>query len=122
MTTTIAERIKNLRKARGLTQEEMAEKLHISQSSYARIENGESHSWAYHIKKISDIFEIKPKTLLAEQFKKSEQDDLNQITEKVNQLNDVVNFLSERLINQYEKRIADLEKQVQFWKEIAENK
>jgi len=47
MTNNVAEKIKRLRKSKGFSQEEMAEKLHISQSAYARIETGESHSWQH---------------------------------------------------------------------------
>ena len=50
MTNTVAEKIKRLRKSKGLSQDAVAEKLHISQSAYARIENGERNS-----KKIIEI-------------------------------------------------------------------
>lgn len=53
-------KIKKLRKSKGFSQEDMAEKLHISQSAYARI----SHSWAAHIEKLNEIFEVKPEIFL----------------------------------------------------------
>jgi Predicted transcriptional regulator with C-terminal CBS domains len=62
MTNNVAEKIKRLRKSKGFSQEDMAEKLHISQSAYARIENGESHSWAAHIEKLSEILKSSLKT------------------------------------------------------------
>ena len=36
---TIGHKLKNLRKQKGLSQEEMAEKLNMSQQVYSRIEN-----------------------------------------------------------------------------------
>ena len=66
MTTAVANKIKNLRKAKGYSQEEVAERLSISQSAYARIERGESHSWSAHLEKLSEIFEVKPEELLSD--------------------------------------------------------
>lgn len=43
MNNAVAEKIKKFRKSKGLSQEIVAEKLHISQSAYARIESGESN-------------------------------------------------------------------------------
>src|SRR5690606_3596701 len=62
MNIIVSEKIKRLRKAKGLSQEEMADKLHISQSAYARIETGESQSWATHLEKLSEIFEVRPES------------------------------------------------------------
>jgi len=40
MNTVVGAKIKYLRKEKGLSQEQVAEYLHVSQSTYARIENG----------------------------------------------------------------------------------
>ena len=52
MNTTVGNNLKNLRKKKGWSQEQVSEYLNLSQSAYARIENGESHSWSSHIDKI----------------------------------------------------------------------
>lgn len=44
MNTTIGKKLKELRKQKGLTQEQTADYLFISQSAYARMESGESYS------------------------------------------------------------------------------
>jgi len=67
-----------LRKSKGFSQEEMAEKLHISQSAYARIKNGESHSWAAHIEKLSEIFEMKPENFLSDETNNLGQENTEQ--------------------------------------------
>lgn len=64
MNSIVGNKLKRLRKQKGLTQEQMADLLSISQSTYARIENGESQSWAGYIKKICKIFEILPEELV----------------------------------------------------------
>ena len=107
MTTAVANKIRNLRKAKGYSQEEVAERLSISQSAYARIERGESHSWAAHLEKLSEIFEVKPEELLSDDsnnFNNQEQKG-GMAFQFVGTIN-TINSLSEKLIEQYEVRIA----------------
>ena len=59
MNTTIGKRIRTYREEKGFSQEELAEKLHISRSTYQRIENGETNSWINHIEKICTSLEVK---------------------------------------------------------------
>ena len=42
----IGEKIRSLRERKGFTQKEVADHLHLSRSAYARMERGESNSWA----------------------------------------------------------------------------
>lgn len=115
MNTIVAEKIKRLRKAKGLSQETVAEQLSISQSAYARIENGESNSWSHHLEKLSEIFEVKPESFI--------MDDTNNFNNQNHELNggmafqfvgtiNTINSLSEKLIEQYEERIEELKNQV----------
>jgi transcriptional regulator with XRE-family HTH domain len=60
MQTQIVSRIRKLRKEKGFTQPQMAEKLHIDQSAYARMELGETYSWAKYFEELLKIFEITP--------------------------------------------------------------
>ena len=118
MTTAVANKIKNLRKAKGYSQEEVAERLSISQSAYARIERGESHSWAAHLEKLSEIFEVKPEELLSDDsnnFNNQEQKG-GMAFQFVGTIN-TINSLSEKLIEQYETRIAELKEEVTSLKE-----
>ena len=122
MTNNVAEKIKRLRKSKGFSQDDMAEKMHISQSAYARIENGESHSWAAHIEKLSDILEVKPEDFLTDETNNLEQENTDQkggmAFQFVGTIN-TINNLSEKLIEQYEERIKELKDQVEFWKNRA---
>ena len=118
MTTAVANKIRNLRKAKGYSQEEVAERLSISQSAYARIERGESHSWAAHLEKLSEIFEVKPEELLSDDsnnFNNQEQKG-GMAFQFVGTIN-TINSLSEKLIEQYEVRIAELKEEVASLKE-----
>lgn len=123
MTNTVAEKIKRLRKSKGFSQEDMADKLSISQSAYARIESGESNSWANHIQKLSEIFETKPENFLTDETNNLEQENTDQkggmAFQFVGTIN-TINSLSEKLVEQYEERIKELKDQVEFWKTRSE--
>lgn len=101
--TIIGKKLQALRKERGFSQEQVADKLHISQSAYARIESGESHSWTSHILKICETYEITPEELVS-----SENIVINNNQQGGNPTNAIiVNQLSEKLIQQYEERIKE---------------
>jgi transcriptional regulator with XRE-family HTH domain len=69
MNNTIGNKLKMLRKQKGLSQEQVSEQLHISQSAYARIEKGESNSWAMHLDKIATLYDIKPEDLVKNELR-----------------------------------------------------
>ena len=101
MNTLVGKKIRTLRKEKGLSQEQVADHLHISQSTYARIESGESHSWASYIEPISTLFEIQPEELLKNEnvvINNNQQGGGGYIQ---------INQLSEKLIEQYEQRLQD---------------
>lgn len=124
MTNIVAEKIKRLRKSKGFSQDDMAEKLHISQSAYARIENGESSSWIHHLEKLSEIFDMKPEKFLTDEANNLEQENTDQkggmAFQFVGTIN-TINSLSEKVIELYEERIKELKDQVEFWKDKAGN-
>ncbi len=57
-------KLRQLRKAKNLTQEELSDILCISQSSYARLENGTSKNGFFYIEKLCEVFNITPFELL----------------------------------------------------------
>lgn len=102
MNTLVANKLKTLRKQKGLSQEEVADYLHISQPTYARIEKGESSSWASYINNICNLYEIAPEDLL-----KQDTNTFNQHNTKGNNNGIVINNLSEKLMEQYELRLQE---------------
>jgi len=121
MNRTVGAKIRHLRKTRGYSQEEVAEKLNISQSAYARIENGESQSWASHIEQLSTIFEVKPKSFLSKQKENSpvkKQKDKLQLRDTLIALDEVY----QKLIEQYEKRLQEKDELIALLKHGLETK
>lgn len=54
----VKKRIKSLREEQSLSQEQMAEKLHMSASAYAKLERGETHLNLYKLEQIANIFKV----------------------------------------------------------------
>ncbi len=70
---SVNEKIRRIREAKDLTQEQMAEKLGISQSAYGDIERGDNDPKLSKLQKIADIFEMQ----LSELVDLSEKGTLN---------------------------------------------
>ena len=119
MNEIVGEKIKNLRKSRNLSQEEVAESLHVSQSTYARIESGASNSWAGYILPLCEFFGIQPEELL-----KTDHIVINNNNTSCQYSGGyVVNQLSDKLIEQYEKRLAEKDSLIAYLqKELEELK
>lgn len=58
MSKEFGERLRNLRKAKGYTQQDMARLLNISRSTYTYYETGKSQPGFQNLKKICEILEV----------------------------------------------------------------
>lgn len=108
MNILIGNKLKILRKNKDMSQEEAADHLNISQSAYARMESGESSSWANHIFKICKIFDIAPEELLK-----------IETNQKETSSSDSISQISDNVIEQYEERIKELKNVI---KDLKANK
>lgn len=70
----LSEKIKELRKARGLSQEEMAERLHVSRQTISKWEKGLSAPNADYLILLADLFEISVSELLGTSEDKQDTD------------------------------------------------
>ena len=66
MNSQIVTKIRKLRKEKGITQLQMAERLNIDPSAYARLETGATSTWAKYLEDILSIFELSTKNFLKE--------------------------------------------------------
>ena len=60
MNDQVVTKIRKIRKEKGITQLQMAEKLNIDASAYARLETGVTLTWAKYLDDILSIFELTP--------------------------------------------------------------
>lgn len=79
------ENLRNLRKQKGLSQEELAERLHVVRQTISKWEKGLSVPDADLLIRIAEIFETTVSTLLGDTVEPSE--DKNIIAQKLEQLN-----------------------------------
>jgi len=112
MNSLVGNKLRSLRKNKGFTQEQVADYLHISQSAYARMENGESNSWSTHIEGICQVFEISPEDLL-----KSEAVIINNNQQGGNSAYYIHQALSEKLIEKYEALLKEKDRVIQLLEE-----
>ena len=81
------ENIKTLRKAKGLSQEELAIKLNVVRQTVSKWEQGLSVPDADMLISISEVFETPVSTLLGETVTEPKADDIKAISEKLEVIN-----------------------------------
>lgn len=83
----LKENIKAIRKAKGLSQEELAIKLHVVRQTISKWEQGLSVPDSEMLISISEILETPVSTLLGENILESKEKDLKVISEKLEIIN-----------------------------------
>lgn len=83
----LKDNIKTIRESRGLSQEELAIKLHAVRQTISKWERGLSVPDADMLISMSEIFEIPVGTLLGENIPEAKADDLKAISEKLEIIN-----------------------------------
>jgi len=126
MQTQIVQRIKKLRKEKGFTQPQMAERLCIDQSAYARLEQGETNSWAKYFEDLLNIFEITPEKFFegigGNIVINNKECPYGGNSISVQYLHAEKREVYEKLIEQYEKRLQDKDEQIALLKGLLERK
>lgn len=120
MEATIAEsvgkKLQEFRKQKGLSQEQVADNLNISQPVYTRIENGIGTSWAIYLDTICNFFEIEPEKLIERTNNLIQENKDQKGGVAVNQNTGTIQ-LSEKLIEQYEQRLKEKDEIISELKE-----
>lgn len=83
----LSENIKTIRKSKGLSQEELAVKLHVVRQTVSKWEQGLSVPDADMLISLSEVFETPVSTLLGETVAETKADDLKVISEKLEVIN-----------------------------------
>ncbi|USI67009.1 helix-turn-helix domain-containing protein (plasmid) [Lactococcus petauri] len=97
----ITQRLKELRKELGLTQQEVAEQLNILKESYRRWENGHSNPNKTSLEKLAKFYEVSASYLLGETDVRSGTE-INNIMEQLSQprQKETLDFAKNKLIEQ----------------------
>jgi transcriptional regulator with XRE-family HTH domain len=100
---------------KGLSQEEIADRLHISQSAYSRIETGESNNWIHLIETICNVLEVKPEELfISERLVQNNSENSSAVQNHTQHDTHItINHLSDKLIELYEEKIKKLEAEIE---------
>lgn len=83
----LSENIKTIRKSKGLSQEELAVKLHVVRQTVSKWEQGLSVPDADMLISLSEVFETPVSTMLGETVAETKTDDLKVISEKLEVIN-----------------------------------
>lgn len=103
----IGKKLRTLRAEKGLTQEKIADLLKIPQATYSNLENNKGKLDLKLIEKVANVLEVDVIDLLRE-------DGLTFYNQKNKGGNNglIINQLSEKLIEQYEQRIAEQKQEI----------
>ncbi|GHT19512.1 hypothetical protein FACS189429_7260 [Bacteroidia bacterium] len=115
MNTKIGNRIRTFREQKGLSQEIIADKLHISRSAYGRIETGETNKWIDHIEDLCRELDIKPEDLFApDNLVQNNSDNASAVQNHTQHDTHItINHLSDKVIELYEEKIKFLEREIE---------
>ncbi|WP_027383724.1 helix-turn-helix domain-containing protein [Epilithonimonas caeni] len=108
----IGNKLRGLRSEKGFSTMEIAERLDVSESTYRRYESDKSFPDIFTLEKIAKIYDKSFLELLPEEIVINNQQQGGTSTNAI-----VVNQLSEKLVEQYEARIKNLEEQLTYWKD-----
>ncbi|WMW77836.1 helix-turn-helix transcriptional regulator [Flavobacterium sp. 20NA77.7] len=111
MKNLIGEKIKALRIERNWSQEHLADLLFISQSAYARMENGQSNAWAVHLERICTVFSITLEEFLFD----SKAEEIKSVDVKNEEF---IYFFIQKLETQYEARIKEKDQTISDLREL----
>lgn len=114
---SFGKKLLELRKQRGLSQEDLALDLNISQSSISNYESGLTKPDIIFLEKASQYFSVPIQDLLSDDnltfYNYQNSGGMNGY---------VINHLPEKLIKQYEETIKSLKEQIHILKDIIDTK
>lgn len=114
----IGNKIRKIRELRGYTEEYLAHRLGMSQNNFSKIELGKVTLSLERIEEIAKVLDIDPIKLI--EFDESLI--FNNNNQSGGNAANVINqILSDKVVEQYEKRITGLEKEIEFLKMIIQN-
>lgn len=113
---TLGDKLKKARIGKNLTQEYLADVLNVSQKTYSNFENDKSKPAFAQVEDIAKVLDVSVLDFLSgDNITVNQNDNEIAIAQNYATIN-----TSEKLIEQYEERIAELKEQVNYWKNKSE--
>ncbi|HEY8443672.1 MAG TPA: DUF5680 domain-containing protein [Clostridia bacterium] len=98
-----SEKLQLIRKSKGLTQEELAEKLDVSRQAVAKWESGQAYPDIANLIQISDLFDVSIDYLV-----KDQKCSISVAPEVLTDLDELINFRLEANVNTYAARANEV--------------
>ncbi len=113
MSVNVGKKVRKIRELKGFTQEYLADQLGMSQRAYSKLERDEvKMSWD-KIVAISKTLEVRPEDLVT--FNEETIFNFNsQSGGQSGKIENLIIQIPEKLIEQYESRISELQEEVRF--------
>ena len=82
----VGQKIQDIRKSKGITQEQLAEAVGLETVSISKIETGRSYPTSENLSKIAEILSVHPRDLYDFSYKKPKDKMLKEIFDKITKL------------------------------------
>jgi len=115
----IGSKIKSFRTEKGLSPQQVAEALGVSESTYRRYEADKSYPDIIFIDKMAQLFNKPVFDFFPERIQQNNHQQADGAT-IADSFRGTINQLSDKLVQQYEERIMELKKDVAYWKSKCE--
>ena len=116
----VGQKIKKIREEKKITQEQLAERLNMSQQSYSSLERGETSINLYKLMEIAEQLDTPPENLIQQEAKNIFKN-CNQPVGKSFHYNPTFQNFPPELANMYESQIAALKKTVEVQSKLIEH-
>lgn len=121
---SLGTKLRSMRQQRNLSQTQVAAELDVSQTAYNKWESDLTKPGIDNLLKISEFYETDIYDLLndsqSDTFSNNSYDNSLNSSQYITRMSTVNNYFSEKLMEQYESRIKDLENQLEYWKSKAQ--
>lgn len=126
---SLGTKLRALRTERNLSQTQVAMELDISQTAYCKWESDQTKPGIDNLLKISEFYEKDIYDLVREENGDSIYNNTLGDASAISKVTTINNYISDKLVEQYEARIKELQErnqelkdQIEFWKSKGESK
>lgn len=116
---SIGSKVRKYREAKGFSQDDLAFRLDVAQTTISSIESDKSIPNSILLNKIAQELEVNINDILDDSKTNISNVEKNEGVINVDANIGTINMLSEKLIEQYEERLKEMKEQIEYWKNQA---